>query len=163
MAQSPIELAASDIDGVDPTRATTEQHVGEAAGRGADIERDLPFDRNLEMVERVRELDAAARHPGMVAPAPHLESRIGAKQTSRLVDPLLAAEYGAGHDQRLSVGAAFGQAALDQLDIGAPFGHRRSQHRAGRRQGVFREFGNQVVVRFIDGVGAVETNRDRIC
>ena len=30
----------ADIDGVDPARPARQQHVGKAAGRGADIERD---------------------------------------------------------------------------------------------------------------------------
>ncbi len=33
-----MQLVASDIDRVDPPRAAREQHLGEAAGRGADVE-----------------------------------------------------------------------------------------------------------------------------
>ena len=67
LAQFPGELAAPDIDRVDPRGAARQQHIGKAAGRGADIERDSAGRIDREMVERVRELEAAARHPGMVA------------------------------------------------------------------------------------------------
>ena len=35
-----MQLAATDVYGIDPPRAACEQHVGEASGRGADIEAD---------------------------------------------------------------------------------------------------------------------------
>ena len=60
-----MKLAAADIDRIDAPRAAREQHLGEAAGRGADIEADAARDIDAEMVERRRKLDAAARHPGM--------------------------------------------------------------------------------------------------
>ena len=50
LAQLPGELAVADIDGVDLPRAARQQHIGEAAGRGADIERD-PSGVDAEMVE----------------------------------------------------------------------------------------------------------------
>ena len=66
LPQFPGELAMSDIDGVNPRRAARQQHVGKAAGRGADVEGRLAIDRDPEMIEGMGELDAPARHPGMV-------------------------------------------------------------------------------------------------
>ena len=40
LAERPRELAVADVDRVDPRGAAAEQHVGEAAGRRADVERD---------------------------------------------------------------------------------------------------------------------------
>ena len=57
----------TDIDGVDPPSTAIEKDLGKAAGRGADIERNSPLDDDPEVVERVGELDAAARDPGMIA------------------------------------------------------------------------------------------------
>ena len=52
LAQLPGELAAPDIDGVDPAGAASQQHIGKAAGRGADVERDRARNVDREMVER---------------------------------------------------------------------------------------------------------------
>src|SRR5215813_11680760 len=38
--QTRVQLTMADVDGVDPARAGFEQHLGEAAGRGADVESD---------------------------------------------------------------------------------------------------------------------------
>ena len=67
LPQLPGELAVADIDRIDPRGAARQQHVGEAAGRGADIEGDLSVDRDREMIERVSQLDAAPRDPRMIA------------------------------------------------------------------------------------------------
>ncbi len=39
VAQSPIELAVADVERDHARRPALQQHVGEAAGRGADVER----------------------------------------------------------------------------------------------------------------------------
>ena len=39
VAQRPVELAVADVERDDARRAALQQHVGEAAGRGADVER----------------------------------------------------------------------------------------------------------------------------
>ena len=38
-AQLPVQLAVADVEGDHAPRAAVQQHVGEAAGRGADVER----------------------------------------------------------------------------------------------------------------------------
>src|SRR5882724_1498612 len=69
LAQLPGQLPVSDIDGVDLGGAARQQHVGEAAGRGADVEPDAAGRVDGEMIEGMRELQAAARDPRMVLAA----------------------------------------------------------------------------------------------
>ena len=61
LAQAPVELAVGDVDRGDALGAALQQAVGEAAGRGADVEAVAPGDVDAERLERVLELDAAAR------------------------------------------------------------------------------------------------------
>ena len=85
-AQARMQLAAPDIDGIDAPRAAREQHLGEAAGRGADIEADAARRIDAEMVERGRELHAAARDPGMRRRG--AQRRIGGDLVRRLCAPV---------------------------------------------------------------------------
>ena len=55
-----------DIERDDAGRAAPQQHVGEAAGRSADIERAAAGDIDPEAVKGVRKLDASAADIGMV-------------------------------------------------------------------------------------------------
>ena len=50
----------TDVEGDHANGAALQQHVGEAAGRCADVERLAAVDRDAERVERVRQFDAAA-------------------------------------------------------------------------------------------------------
>ena len=59
------ELAVADVDGPDLGGAAGEQDLGEAAGRGAEVERDGARRVEAEDVERVHELQRAARDPGV--------------------------------------------------------------------------------------------------
>ena len=56
-----MQLAVADVDGDDTRGAALQQDVGEAAGRGADVETVEPRRIDAELVERMRELLAAAR------------------------------------------------------------------------------------------------------
>jgi hypothetical protein len=60
-------MAAADIDGIDPGRPLAQQNIGEAAGGSPHIQADQIFGDDGEMFESMRQLDAAARHPGMVS------------------------------------------------------------------------------------------------
>ena len=73
------------------------------------------------MGDGVGELDPAAAHPGMVAPA-HLERGIPGDLLPGLVDPRLAREHQPRHHQRLRPRAAFGEPALDQQLVDAALG-----------------------------------------
>jgi hypothetical protein len=55
VAQAPVELTVADVERHHARRAALEQDVGEAAGRGAHVERFAPGHRDSERVERVRE------------------------------------------------------------------------------------------------------------
>ena len=76
------------------------------------------------MVERVSELEAPARYPGMVIPLDG-KHRIRRELLTRLVDAPSRAADDAGEDQRLGLGPAFSKAPLDEELIGAPFRGRR--------------------------------------
>ena len=56
------ELSATDVERIDPARAALEQDIGEAAGRGAHIERDQTGKVDLEGVERGGQLVPATTH-----------------------------------------------------------------------------------------------------
>ena len=64
-----MELAVADIDGEDLPSAAGDEYMGEAAGRGADIERDPAQRIEAEGVEGGRELKAAAGDVGVRAGA----------------------------------------------------------------------------------------------
>src|SRR5262249_60396840 len=89
LAQFPGELPMTDIDGIDAPGTAGQQYVGEAAGRGADVERDALLGLDRKMIERVGELDAAARYPPMVAP-PQCQGRIPPQLPTRVVAALSA-------------------------------------------------------------------------
>ena len=59
-AQSRVKLPAPDIDRIDAAGAARDQHVGKAAGRGADIKADVAFRIEAEMIERGGQLHATA-------------------------------------------------------------------------------------------------------
>src|SRR5712672_2711410 len=95
LPQLPGELAISDVDGVNAAGAARQQHVSEAAGRGADVEGCLTIDFDPEVIEGVNELEAPARHPGVVVP---LDGKRGIRRElfARLVDTPPAAAVNPG-------------------------------------------------------------------
>ena len=88
----------------------------------------LPSTDDPEMVEGVSELEAPARHPGMVVPLDG-KRRIGRELFARLFDPPPGAIDDPGEDQRLSLGPAFGKTPLDEELIGPPLCGLRSDPR----------------------------------
>ena len=62
-AQAPGELAVADVDGDDLGGAPAEQHLGEAAGGGAGVERPPALDGDRERVEGAQQLVRAAGDP----------------------------------------------------------------------------------------------------
>ena len=117
LPQFPGELRAADINGVNPDCAARQQHVGETAGRGADIERERAAGIGGEMVEREGKLQPAARYPGMVA-AGERERGVLVERCAGLVDPAASGTDEAGQDQRLRLGPAFREPLLDQQLVG---------------------------------------------
>jgi hypothetical protein len=125
LAQFPGELTASDIDRVDPRRALRQQDIGKPAGRSPDIECDKAGDGDGEMVERMGELGAAARYPGVVAPAYFEAGRVG-DRFAGLGDAPITGKDDTGEDQRLGPLPAFRQPAFDEQLVGALFGWARA-------------------------------------
>ena len=65
-AQLPVDLPVTDVERHDACGAALQQHVGESAGRRADVERLASGDVDLEGVERVGQLEPAAPDIGMI-------------------------------------------------------------------------------------------------
>src|SRR5579872_3825312 len=118
LAQFPGKLPAADIDRMHAGGAMRQQHVGEAAGRGADIERGAARRVEAEMIECKGELQPAARYPRMVA-AGERERRVLIERSAALVDAPACGADQAGENQGLRLGPAFGEPLLDQQLVGA--------------------------------------------
>ena len=106
------------INGVHARRTMGQQHIGESAGRRADVQAGQPLRREAERGERMIQLEPAARHPGVILPT-NLKWRVGCQLVTSLGHPPVAGEHLARQDQRLGTGAALGKAALGQQDVGA--------------------------------------------
>ena len=65
VVQRGMQLAVADIDGEHEAGAVRQQHLGEAAGGGADVEADMVLDLDRILLQRAGELDAAARDAGV--------------------------------------------------------------------------------------------------
>ena len=120
--QRGMQLAAADIDREHQAGAVRQQHLGEAAGRGADVEADMILDVDRVVLQRARELDAAARHKGMRGL--RLQHGVGGDGLRRFCDRLVVGDDEAGLDRRARPRPALEQAALDQQDVGALAGRR---------------------------------------
>ena len=124
-----MQLAVADIDGDDRGGTARQKDLGEAAGRCARIEAGSTARVDPEDVERMGELHAPARHPGMRG----LRRDLG---PDRNFLRGLAHESAVGGDATgrhgvLRLRAAFEEAAFDEQAIGAQaLGHRRELRRA---------------------------------
>ena len=111
-AQPRMELPVADVDRDHARRAALEQHVGEAAGRRADV----------EAVE-ARRIDAEARRARARASRRRARRTRGGASTSssRVLVHLLARLVVAGHepgeDERLRLRARLGEPALHEEDV----------------------------------------------
>ena len=61
VAKTPVELPLAHVDGIDADGAALQQHVGEPAGRRAEVEGDPSPGTETQVVERGRELFSASR------------------------------------------------------------------------------------------------------
>jgi len=132
LAQFPSELTMTDINGVNPARAALQQHVGKPAGRSADIQCGPTRYLDAKMIERMNELNAAARDPRVIA-ALDRQCNIDRDLVASLVDPPAAGIDETSKDQRLRPGPAFRQAPLGEKLIGPPL--RRQSERSYARAG----------------------------
>ena len=116
----------SDIERDDSSGAPPEQHVSEAAGRRAHVQRLTVPDVDAEDVERVRQLDAAATDVGVIG-CEQRHFRIGGHRRAGLrlrlaVDPDLP-----GEDQRSGALARRREASIDQQQVKTDAGASRQQ------------------------------------
>ena len=131
-----MQLPMPDIDRVDAPCAAREQHLGEAAGRGADIEADAASRIEAEMIERGRELHAAARHPGM--------RRLGAQDASAAIS---SDGLRTGSSSAVTRPAAMAACALARLSNSPRSTSRRSMRwRVATAEAItrFRRRGNRI-------------------
>ena len=106
-----MQLAVADVERDHARRAPLQQHVGEAAGRGADVEAVEPRDVDAEGVERVGELVPGPRH--VRRRLPDLELDVIVHLLARLRVTLDEARQ----HQRLRLRPRLGEAALDEQDV----------------------------------------------
>src|SRR5581483_6958187 len=107
-AQARVELAVADVERDHVRRPALEQHVGEAAGRGADVEGPSSGHVQPQRVQRVRELLPTARD--VRRRALDLELRVDVDLLARL----RVAGHKSGEDERLRLRPALREAALDE-------------------------------------------------
>ena len=119
-AKPPIELAVADVERDDRRGAALQQHVGEAAGRRADVERAPAGGVDAEGVERAGELDAAAADVGMIR-RDELDARVGGDRGAGLRDDLAVDRHLAGENQRPRALARGREAAIDEGDVETDF------------------------------------------
>jgi len=95
-----------------------QHHVGEAAGRRADVRADLSAHIDPERVDRMGELHPAAPHPWMLQ---FRDAKLVLFRNRRagLVDELPVDENAPGHDQRLRLRARVHEPALDERHVEA--------------------------------------------
>ena len=95
----PVELPVPHVDAVDARRPALQQAVGETARRRPDVERGEPARIDAERVERVRQLEPAARHERH---RPRAQPQLGVRvdQLARLVDRAIARQHLARQDER---------------------------------------------------------------
>src|SRR3546814_11669451 len=109
-------LVVAAIDRIDPRGALGQQHVGEAAGRASYIHRYGVIHVPAEMIQGVRQLDPAARNPGMIA-TPQFNRRIFGQRLSGLFDLSLARIDSTGREHGLRTATALDDTAIDsELD-----------------------------------------------
>jgi uncharacterized protein DUF998 len=112
LPESPIKLSLPHVDRVNPERAPLQQHVGEAAGRRADVDGNLPGHVEAEGVERSRELVAAPRY--VLRTGVDGEFGIQGDGRRRPVGSAAVDTHRAREDQGLCALAARGELALHQ-------------------------------------------------
>ena len=111
-------------------RAALQQAVGEAAGRGADVEAPAPGGVDAGRLERVGELDPAARDEARALVDGELDV-LGDELAGlgRALAVAAAQPHLAGHDRRRRAGARREEPALGEQRVEAELGHRTGRER----------------------------------
>jgi hypothetical protein len=108
-----VELPIADVESDHPCSAPLEEDVGEAAGRGSDIDAIEAGRVDAEPIEPVRELLPSARDVRRQA----LDLELGVLRN--LLARLVVAAHKPGEDESLRLRPRPGQAALDEKDVEA--------------------------------------------
>jgi hypothetical protein len=108
-----VQLPAADIERDHPSRTALEQNVRESAGRRADVQRITSGRIDPELVERMRELVAAARD----VPRRLLDDEL--RRVVYLLPGFRVAANESRHDERLRLRAALGESALNKQHVQA--------------------------------------------
>ena len=117
-AQPPVELAVADVERDDARGAVPQQDVGEAPGRGADVERRAACDGDAEGVERMVQLEPAAADVGMIGDEER-DGGVDADRRARLGCRLAVDAHLAGEDERARAFARRRQSPLDEQRVEA--------------------------------------------
>jgi hypothetical protein len=112
VAQLPIQLAVTDIDGVHAGGSALQQAIGEAAGGGSHVQADATAHVDREMIQRAGQLEPAAADVGQRLG--DLDSAIFGEGVTGLVGPLAIDSNAAGEDQSSRLLARIGEAPLHQ-------------------------------------------------
>ena len=126
-AQPLVEQAVADVDRVHPRRAALEEAVGEAAGRGADIEADETRGIDGEGLQGRRQLVPAAGDVRLACP--HIDGCLRPHRGTRLVGALPVDRHPPGHDRPASLVGTREMAPFDQKFV-QPSRFQRSPHRS---------------------------------
>ena len=108
-----MQLPVPDIDRIDTRRTALQQHLGETAGRGADIERHNSGHEEPEMIQRGDQLEGAARDM-IVGSGGHVHVGARGDGGAGLGFDRAGHLHQAAPDQVLRSCARTGQASLDQ-------------------------------------------------
>src|SRR5439155_16399784 len=120
LPQAPVELTLPHVDRVNAERAALQQDVGKAAGRRADVDRDLSSDVEPQSIERARQLVAATGD--VLRSSVDGKLRIHGDGRGRPVRTAAVHAHRAREDERLGALAARCELALNQQLIKAyPF------------------------------------------
>lgn len=113
LAQFPRELPVAHVDRIHTRSAVLKQAIGEAAGRGARVDRDHAVDIDLELVESRFELKSASAD--ITRLLADVERDIFRKAKAGFVEDLAVySEYTSGKDQALRLRTRQARPALDQ-------------------------------------------------
>ncbi len=134
MPQARVKLVTADVDRHDMRRTARQENLGEAARRGADVEAAATGGIEAEEVQAGRELDAAARHPGVGRR--RLERSAGSHAARRFDDRHAVGRDEPRRDGRPCPGTALEQPGFDQSQIGAAACRRLDRGRRDRPSGL---------------------------
>ena len=101
----------ADIDRVHFRRAALQKAIGEAAGRCANVERDLAANIDLEKVQRAFQFERASA--GITREFRDRDLRLGLNKFGRFIDYAVPHSYFARHDGALRALAAFKKTPRD--------------------------------------------------